>query len=324
MPLISVVIPAYNAEKTILETLQSVCNQTFTDIEIIIINDGSKDNTVEVSQQIKDDRIRIISYPNGGLPTARNRGISQSQGEYISFIDADDLWSPDKLASQLAALEANPHAGAAYSWTMVMEADGSKTYSTLPIYFQGNVYPDLLVQNFIASGSNIMVRRQAILETGDFEPSLKSAEDWDYWLRLAKKWEFVLVPKPQIYYRKSEGAMSSKVDVMEAYNLTVINKAFADAPQELQHLKPRSEANAYAYMAELSYRFTNSEQKIQQTRKKLSQAIRCYPGVLKSYYCQVLVIKILILSLFTPKVAIFLLDKYKQIRGRRRVVSVSN
>jgi glycosyltransferase involved in cell wall biosynthesis len=117
MPTISVIIPTYNAERTVLKTVESVQKQTFSDIEIIIINDGSTDRTLELVQSIKDQRLKIFSYENGGLPVARNRGISQATGEFISFVDADDLWTPDKLELQLTALQQHPEAGADYSWT---------------------------------------------------------------------------------------------------------------------------------------------------------------------------------------------------------------
>src|SRR5919202_5944333 len=100
MPTIFVVIPAYNAERTILETVASVLQQTFSDFELIVIDDGSRDRTVELLQSIKDERLKVFSYENGGLPVARNRGISRSNGEFITFVDADDLWTPDKLELQ--------------------------------------------------------------------------------------------------------------------------------------------------------------------------------------------------------------------------------
>ena len=104
MPTISVIIPAYNAEKTIFETIDSIRKQTFEDFEIIVIDDGSEDKTLEIVESIADERIKLFSYPNGGLPIARNRGIEHSLGDFLSFIDSDDLWTPDKLELQLTAL----------------------------------------------------------------------------------------------------------------------------------------------------------------------------------------------------------------------------
>ncbi|WP_329607065.1 glycosyltransferase family A protein [Planktothrix agardhii] len=103
MPLISVIIPAYNAEKTIQETIYSVLKQTWQDFELIVINDGSQDATLEVLSSIQDPRLRILSYSNAGLASSRNRGITEATGEYISFMDADDLWTPDKLEAQFQA-----------------------------------------------------------------------------------------------------------------------------------------------------------------------------------------------------------------------------
>ena len=117
MSTISVVIPAYNAAKTISETIDSVRRQTFTDFELIVINDGSSDHTAELVNAVADDRLQLFSYENGGLPVARNRGIDRASGEFIAFLDADDLWTPDKLELQLEALQKHPEAGVAYSWT---------------------------------------------------------------------------------------------------------------------------------------------------------------------------------------------------------------
>jgi glycosyltransferase involved in cell wall biosynthesis len=117
MPLISVIIPVYNGEKTIKETIEAVLNQTFSDFELIVINDGSQDSTLDIVSSIQEARIKVFSYPNAGQAISRNRGLSHACGEFIAFLDADDLWTPDKLEAQLKALQANPQAGVAYSWT---------------------------------------------------------------------------------------------------------------------------------------------------------------------------------------------------------------
>jgi glycosyltransferase involved in cell wall biosynthesis len=214
MPAVSIVIPAYNADRTILETIESVQNQTFTDFEIIVINDGSTDRTLEVLQSISDDRLKIFTYENGGVSTARNRGIAHAVGEFIAFLDSDDLWTPDKLELQYAALKHNPTAGVAYSWTQFMDEQGDTRIfrPAPPTQYAGQVYAQLLKGDFIYSGSNVLVRRQAINEIGLFDPTLSGCDDWDYWTRLAADWEFAVVSKYQILYRRSPVAMSSKVE----------------------------------------------------------------------------------------------------------------
>ncbi|HEY9670899.1 MAG TPA: glycosyltransferase [Waterburya sp.] len=251
MPTISVVIPTYNAERTILDTVASVQQQTFSDFEIIVIDDGSKDQTLERLNTIKDPRLKVFPYENGGVSVARNRGLAQATGEYISFLDHDDLWTPDKLELQLAALQENPEAGVAYSWTYKMIETGDSFSPAKKVFFQGNVYPDLLVYNFIDNGSNILIRKQALESAGGFNPTLAYCADWDFYLRLATHWPFVLVPKPQVFYRQSSGSMSSKITLLENESLALVEKAFEEAPRELQRLKNQSLANVYRYCGKL-------------------------------------------------------------------------
>ena len=152
MPIVSVIIPAYNAERTILATLESVQKQTFSDIELIVIDDGSTDQTVKLVETLQDSRVKIFSYQNSGVSVARNRGIQCAIGDFIAFIDADDQWTSDKLELQLKALQKDPIAGVAYSWTTFIDEQGTVLYEQAPVFHEGNVYPQLLVENFILNG----------------------------------------------------------------------------------------------------------------------------------------------------------------------------
>src|SRR5919199_6245537 len=207
MPLISVIIPAYNAEKTIKQTIESVLNQTFSDFEIIVINDGSEDSTLDIVSSIPDPRIQVFSYPNAGPQKSRNRGWGNASGEYVSFLDADDLWTPDKLEAQLKALQENQKAAVAYSWTDYIDESSQLLKRGGYMTVNGDVFPQLLLIDFIANGSNPLIRRQALIEVGGFDESLTAAEDWDMWLRLAARYHFVAVPAPQILYRISMNSM---------------------------------------------------------------------------------------------------------------------
>jgi GT2 family glycosyltransferase len=287
MPIISVVIPTYNAERTILNTVESVQKQTFSDIEILLINDGSTDQTLDLIQHISDQRLKIFSYENAGLPVTRNRGVSHAAGEFISFIDADDLWTPDKLELQLLALQQHPEAGVAYSWTSYF-IDGQET-SIFPydsISLNGNVYSKILVNNFVASGSNILVRRKVVESLGGFEPTLRACEDWDFYIRLAAKWDFVVVPKHQILYRQSSNAMTSQVDIMEKEALRVVERAYSAAPPEYHSLKRQSLAWVYAYCTQQYLKCTNDMGGVKQAAQKLWQAIQLRPQILLEDYGQ--------------------------------------
>ncbi len=290
MPEISIIIPAYNAEKTIGETVDSVQNQTLSDWELIIINDGSTDNTLSILNPIKDSRIKIFSYPNAGVAVARNRGISKARGNYIAFLDADDLWTPDKLELQLAALQKNPAAGVAYSWNYYQYENPADSYADTFQTFEGNVYPDLLIKNFLQNGSNPLIKKEAIASVGLFDPTIKSCEDWDYYLRLAVNCPFVLVPKIQIIYRQSSDSVSSNIEVMEDYLLLLINRTFESVPPELKHLKKQSLSWVYKYVAHHYFRqkITNSNQ-WRLIIKNLMKAVIFYPPQFFDNYTQYIV-----------------------------------
>jgi glycosyltransferase involved in cell wall biosynthesis len=290
MQSISVVIPAHNAERTILETIESVQKQTFSDFEVIVIDDGSTDQTRELVESIADERVKLFSYQNGGVAVARNRGISHATGEFIALLDADDLWTPDKLELQLAALQKYPEAGIAYSWTYFKYEEDEYSYADKSSFFEGNVYADLLVKNFLHNGSNPLIRRKAIESVGEFDPACVPCEDWDFYLRIAARWPFVLVPEPQILYRQSSGSASSKVEVMEKSLIFVIEKAFQVAPLNLQFLKKQSLSWVYKYAAQQylkygSYKFND----LKLATVKLARAVLIQPKVILEKYTQGLI-----------------------------------
>ncbi|MEH2310362.1 MAG: glycosyltransferase [Nostoc sp.] len=255
LPKISVIIPAYNSEKTIKHTIQSALNQTFTNFELIIINDGSQDSTLEVVTQIQDSRIKVFSYSNAGGNVSRNRGLHRAVGEFVSFLDADDLWTPDKLQSQLKALQENVTTKVAYSWTDYIDANGEFILSGKRINVKGNVYENLLINNFLENGSNPLICRKALITLGGFDESLSAAQDWDMWLRLASKFDFICVPSVQILYRISYNSVSSNLVRQEKACLQVLERAYKVRPflrdatrTTLKHSWNISLANLYKYL----------------------------------------------------------------------------
>ncbi|ARV57623.1 glycosyl transferase family A [Nostocales cyanobacterium HT-58-2] len=246
MPLISIIIPVYNCEKTIRETIESVLNQTFSDLEIILINDGSQDTTLNIISSIEDPRLKVFNYTNSGVAVSRNRGIAQASGEFIAFLDADDFWTLDKLEAQLKALQANPQAAVAYSWVDYIDESNQFVRSGNHITMTGDVYEKLLIHNVLENGSNPLIRKYAFSEVGDFDQELSPAEDWDMWIRLAARYHFVAVPSPQVLYRISPNSLSTNVLKMEVASLRCIEKAFHQAPASLQHLKKSSLAFLYS------------------------------------------------------------------------------
>ena len=313
MPLISVIMPVYNGEKTIRETIESVFNQTFPDWELIVINDGSQDATLQILNSIQDPRLRVFSYPNAGQATSRNRGISQACGEYISFIDADDLWTPDKLEAQLQVLQANPQAAVAYSWTKCIDEVGQVSRRGSHISVTGDVYKNLLVVNFLENGSNPLIRRQALNEVGSFDESLTPAEDWDLWLRLAARYHFEAVSSPQILYRVSVKSATANVWRLEAACLEVIERACTQAPESVEHLKKYSLGNTYKYLTYKAIEGPPERKKGLVAARFLWQAVRNDPALLRTKVLFKVLLKIAAITILPPQQAQSFFTRFKKL-----------
>lgn len=284
-PAVSVIIPAYNAERFILDTIKSIQDQRMSDLEIIVVDDGSTDQTVEYLMTIKDSRLKVFSYPNAGVSIARNRGISLASGKFISFLDADDLWVNDKLELQLKILNECHHISVVYSWTSYLHEGSGKLYLGQPVFFEGNVYPELLKWNFLASGSNPLIRREAIDKTGGFDPNLPPCEDWDFYIRLAVNHHFAVVPSHQVIYRQSpSSASANKIEFMEKQCLAVLEKSFQEAPQKYQYIKRKSIAWLYEYFTQLYLQNSNAPDGVINASKKLGKAVFLYPNILLEGY----------------------------------------
>lgn len=243
MPQVTVVIPAYNAMTYLPETVSSVLAQSFTDFEVLIINDGSTDHIQAWPATLSDLRIRLISQENQGLPAARNTGIREAKGKYIAFLDADDLWAPTKLEKQVHCLQADSTIGVVYTWTILVDESGQLTGRIFASQAEGNVWQQLLETDVISNGSSAMVRRDCFETVGDFDRMLTSAEDLDMWLRLAVHYPFAVVKEPLTLYRQYASSMSKHRQRMFQSLRTVIEKAFQTVPMEALHLRNRAYAS---------------------------------------------------------------------------------
>jgi glycosyltransferase involved in cell wall biosynthesis len=251
MPLVSVIIPAFNAASTIERTIRSAQRQTLKDLEIIVIDDGSTDDTAARVEGIADERIVLRSFPNGGLPTARNRGIEAARGQYLAFLDADDLWSGTKLESHVAIMERRREVGAVYSWTCSIDEDDAVLGSQNTATFEGDVYSRILEGFFIGNASNAVLRREAVGSAGAFDPTLICGEDWEFLARVASGWHFAAVPRYDVFYRWRAGSMSSDVNRMREGLQVVCDRLFAAAPPALQDRKTASLCNVHVYIARI-------------------------------------------------------------------------
>ena len=234
---------------------------------------------LEFLESVRDPRLRVFHYANGGLAAARNRGIERSRGEFISFIDSDDLWTPDKLALQLQALRQQPEAALAYSWTAFVDQHGDFLFAKDASSCEGDVYAELLRHCFVASGSNILVRKSCALAVGGFDTSLPAAQDWEFCLRVAARWRFAVVPRYQILYRISESAMSANAQRCEEACLRICDRGFEARPRLLPK-RGESLANVKQYVGFLYLTRSSGLEAWKKTGQKLAESIRLHPRTL--------------------------------------------
>ncbi|BAY49263.1 family 2 glycosyl transferase [Scytonema sp. HK-05] len=232
LPLVSVIIPAYNAEKFIAATLESVLSQSYKKIEVVIVDDGSGDRTVEIVQEFaaKDNRVILFQQSNSGVAAARNLAIQKSKGEYIAPIDADDIWYPEKIEKQVQCMfQASPSVGLVYTWTAHINEEGLPTGTYHRCNLEGNVLTAIFCEEPIGNASVPLIRRSYLEKVGLYDTNLKEQdaqglEDFDIYLRIAEHYEFRVIPEVLVGYRQVFGSMSRNTLTMaKSYNLVVEN-----------------------------------------------------------------------------------------------------
>lgn len=240
MPEVSVIIPTYNSAHYVVEAVESVLAQTYQDVEILVIDDGSKDETAQVMKRYKK-QVRYIQQENSGVAVARNRGVQASRGDYIAFLDADDTWSREKLERQMDALVRHPHYRVCYSALTIADADlrllsisrSQKSESTLEaLLTRGNV---------VATPSSVICERALFDLVGGFDPTLSQCADWDMWVRLAAQTEFLYMDEPLVTYRQHSSNMSRNAPLLELDSVKVLSKGFA-MPDLSEALRTRQQA----------------------------------------------------------------------------------
>ncbi|MBQ0831325.1 glycosyltransferase family A protein [Marinobacter sp.] len=223
--LVSVIVPVYNREKLVTETVASILDQTYRDIEIILVNDGSTDRSLSVIKNLQQQHpnlIRVIDQENQGQTVARNQGIKAARGKYIAFLDSDDLWSPDKLKLQIPLFTEG--VGLVYGGVELINENGETTgFDPCDRQIQGHIFPQLLVKNRMTGGS-VVVLREALDSVGMFDPEFSAAENWDLWLRICKKYEARLVDTPIVKYRLHQNNMSKDMTLMQDAKRQIMEK----------------------------------------------------------------------------------------------------
>lgn len=251
MPKVSVVITCYNYGKYVSGCLDSVLGQTFQDFEIIVVNDGSTDDTDKIIINYLDNpKIKYIRQENKGQACAKNVGIKNSSGEYIAFLDADDKWVNTKLDEQLPLFN-NPRVGVIYSNARYIDEGGKEIHFRLePFYLKpraGMVTNWLLFDNFIPFSSSV-VRRSCFDRVGIFDESIKMGIDWDLWLRISVDYLFMHVDKPLLIYRLGHSGQMSKNLEVRQHCSDMILKKFESTNPDLTPPKLMRRVAHYTFM----------------------------------------------------------------------------
>lgn len=251
MKSVSVIIPTYNYGRFIAEAIESVLGQTIGTLEIIVVDDGSTDDTEKLFVEF-GDAIRYIKQDNGGVCAARNRGVAESTGEFIAFLDADDIWEPTKIEKQLAKFAEDEVIGLVHCGMREFDSDSGETVQLHLVGGEGWVAADIALWErpvIVGPGGSIVVRRDVIEDVGGFDERLKNGEDWEFCLRVAKKYKVGFVAEPLVNYRNHGANASKNVAEMERSTLISWEKAFNTNDEAILKLRRRSYGNLHKVLA---------------------------------------------------------------------------
>lgn len=295
MPKVSVVMPVYNVRRFVADAIRSVLAQTFTDFELIIVDDGSTDGSLELCESFTDPRIRIHRQENRGLAGARNAGIRRAVGEYVAFLDSDDAWAPRKLDEHVRHFERAPAVGVSYSQSEFIDEAGTRLG-----YFQApklrDVAPsDVFLRNPVGNGSAPVIRRRALEEIafvdercGPAEPCyfderFRQSEDIECWTRIALRtaWRFEGIGQPLTRYRVNGSGLSAGLAAQLQSWETFVQVTRAYAPDFVARFESRGRAYQLRYLARRAVRMRNSCTAVAFVHRALATDCRillCEPG----------------------------------------------
>lgn len=268
MKKVSVIIPVYRVEKYIGQAVQSVLEQRYNNFELLIVDDESPDRSVEICQGFNDHRIKILRQKNRGLAGSRNTGIRQAQGEYLAFLDGDDLWLPDKLEKHIKHLENSPNVGVSFSISAFMNEAGDLLGTYLMPKLKEITPPDLLRDNPVGNGSSAVIRREVFeaikfqdnlygtVEDFYFDEHFRQAEDVECWLRITiqTSWQIEGIAEALTLYRVNSGGLSASLLKQLDYLEKVIEKTRSYAPELIAESESPAKAYQLRYLARSAVR----------------------------------------------------------------------
>lgn len=279
-PVVSVIVPVYRSERYVLETLRSVLDQSFQDFEVVIVDDGSPDRSIELCRTLDDPRIRYVHQSNAGLAAARNAGMRRSRGRFLAFVDSDDRWSPEKLARHVRHFEENHDLGISYSYSVLIGEDGSPLGSYQTLGRRETSARQCFECNPVGNGSNAVVRREVFSELdAGFDEELRQAEDFEFWVRVSTctDWRMGCIPHPLTEYRIHSGGLSADVERQRSFHMQAISKIADYAPGLVANHRRAAEANLHWYLA----RHLLLRHRLLPAARTIGRALRLSPRVVR-------------------------------------------
>jgi glycosyltransferase involved in cell wall biosynthesis len=231
MPRVDIIIPAYNAAHYLPTAIESVVAQTFEDWRILLIDDGSTDNTADVVAPYIHQlgpKLEYIKQSNRGLPAARNAAIRSSSSEFLALLDADDIWLPDRLSESLRCFQDRPEVGLSYGYISRIDQQGNllDSWSGNPRWAEGRIAPYIYMLRVQLPCPTMTFRRRCVDEVGLFDETMRATEDRDMWLRIAQRYEVAVAPRVIALYRTSPNSMSADPERMLQAQLKFIRKHY--------------------------------------------------------------------------------------------------
>jgi glycosyltransferase involved in cell wall biosynthesis len=254
MALVSIIIPTYNRSPLVIEAIASVLDQTVRDIEVIVVDDGSTDDTRAAVEAVKDARLKYFYKSNGGVSSARNMGLAKAGGEYICFLDSDDLWPENFLSVMVAALESEPGSDIAYSPRTLLRPDGSRTRSIAWDHRPSGQLTEVLFADTFMQVSSVCFRRKA-LEGFAFDAILPNAEDVDAWLRLSTRFRYLFVPSVDITFRTGHGVATRTNYSYENCNALLVLERFYYRLGGRAFISPLAARRRFSELAQTSAKY---------------------------------------------------------------------
>lgn len=314
MHLVSVIIPTYNRAHIVTEAIESVLAQTYQSYEIIVVDDGSTDNTAEVLKKY-GNKIKYYYQDNKGVSAARNRGIREANGDFIAFLDSDDLWKSDKIEKQVIVFQENQDLGLVYSYAEFLTVSTGKI-QIKPRVICSNLR-DLVEKDAILPTPTVMIRKKCLADIGLFAETIPGIEDFDLWFRIAEKYTFSFIPAVLAKARYFGPNLSSESDKMSHGYLIIYNKIISKYQRifDVRYMKERLAVQHYS----LGRSFIKSNN-YKQSLQHIAESVKLYPFVgIKFARKEDSIVRKMILTI-KPYLVIFYIKVIKGLKWKRLVL----